>query len=346
MPSSRGGGLSFTLFGFPVTISLSLILLLAFIGANGSTRPASIALWVVVGVFSILLHELGHAVVARLAGSSPIIRLAGLGGVTAYPHTEKTQQRLWALGISLAGPFIGIILGLVAIAFGAPNPFTPTTVSSYGEEAAFLFVFMSLAWGALNLLPILPLDGGQALMNVLPGDTGHRRVLAAKIGIVVGIAVVIGAFMAGQPFAAIVVGLMTYQNVRTIQAGKQAGDLKTLVEQGKFGEARARVDKGEWDPTGLAFLQESAHRAGHFQTSAEVGETALARGYEHWVFPLWAAASWARLGATDRAMALVERAAAMDVPRDRLLATPDLSVLGDLERWQVVVASLPPAPTT
>lgn len=342
MPSSRGGGLQLKVLGFPVTISLSIVLLLAFLGLNLGD-PVAIVLWVAIGVLSILLHELGHAVTARAAGASPEIRLAGLGGVTTYRQSSRTRERGWGLAISLAGPAVGIVLGTVAILLGAPWRGVPRG-GTVVDFAGYVFVFTSMGWGALNLLPIMPLDGGQALAELLPGDPATRRRRATVVGVVVGVAVVGAALVVGQTFAAIIVGLMTWQNVGELRRDRGTAELRQLVVDGRFGEARARLDRGEGQPEDLAVLQRHAHEAGHFQTAAEVGETALARGYEHWTFAFNAACSWARLGADDRAFALLDRAVELGAEDEALRRDGDLDRLRDDPRFGRLLGEDPPPP--
>ncbi|MBW3620947.1 MAG: hypothetical protein KY461_11930 [Actinobacteria bacterium] len=331
-PSRARGGLRFTLFGVPVTISLSVVLLLAFLGFQLGD-PVEIVLWVVIGITSVLLHELGHALAARAAGTAPEIALAGLGGVTTYRPTPRTEGRGWSLVIGLAGPAVGIVLGLVAVALGAPccrvAPGAPPA-----EFALSVFVFVSLVWSVLNLLPILPLDGGQALASLLPGTPSQRQVRAAVVGTVVGAAATVAAFLAGAVFAAVIVALLTWQNVRVWRDAARPSTTTRLADGGDLRAARDALAAGQGGPEVAAEVQRRAFAAGSFQISAEVGEIALERGFGHPVFAYNSACAWAQLGMLDRAAATLERAVELGFDdRDQLRADPHLAPLHDHPAW-------------
>lgn len=341
LPSAHGSGLQFRILGFPVTISASIAVLLAFFGF-GDGGLVAIVTWVVIGILSILLHELGHAVAARAAGASPEIRLAGLGGVTVYRQNERTRGRGWSLLISVAGPAVGIVLGIVALAAGA-SVRVPRG-APLADYAMSVFVFTSLGWGILNLLPMLPLDGGQAMAQLLPGSPVDRRRLAARVSIGVGIAALGLALVYDQPFAAILVGLMTYQNWQSLTADRAHRALRELVDEGRIADARRRLDAGEGDPELLARLQEAAMTAGHHQTAAEVGEIALSRGWEHEVYAVRSAQSWARLGADDRALDLLVRARGLGLDPARVADVPEFQSLRTHPGWGRVTGEVDPPP--
>jgi Zn-dependent protease len=333
LPSRSSSGLKFTLFGVPVTISLSVVLILAFLGIQ-LRDPLRIALWVGIGIGAIILHELGHALVARAAGSAPEITLAGLGGVTTYRATPRARSRGWSLLISVAGPAVGIVLGLGAVAAGAPCCGVMIGGTT-GEFAASVFVFVSIVWGVLNLLPILPLDGGQALEALLPGTPRQRRQRAAVVGIVVGASATAAALVVNLTFGAILAGLLTWQNVRFWQGARPA---TAPPAQGAAGAvdlraARDALAAGQGDPQAAAALQRRAWAEGEFQVAAEVGEIALLRGFHHPAFAHNSACAWAQLGVVDRAVATLERALELGADREQIRRDPDLAPLHGHPAW-------------
>lgn len=124
---------------------------------------------VLLGV-SVLLHELGHCVVA-LRMDIPVrkLRLFLLGGIT---ETSRTPRRPREEGlVALAGPVVSIVLaGLFWIAFVfAP---VPGAVWLLLLECAIA----NLAVAVFNLLPGLPLDGGRILRAGVWAGTGRRSV--------------------------------------------------------------------------------------------------------------------------------------------------------------------------
>jgi stage IV sporulation protein FB len=158
--------LRFRLGPFPVTVHLSFLIVAALLGYywTGGSMLA-FAIWMVVVFVSVLVHELGHAVVARAFGGRPEIALEGFGGVT-FP---RCQQRLSAgkqIALSLAGPLAGLGLGATAWLLGRvlpPEPGSPTYV------VLSLFEWTSVVWAVLNLLPVIPLDGGHVLQALIEG---------------------------------------------------------------------------------------------------------------------------------------------------------------------------------
>ncbi|MBW3657735.1 MAG: hypothetical protein KY457_03790 [Actinobacteria bacterium] len=332
IPSRSAGGLRFTLFGVPVTIGLSVVLLLAFLGFPLGD-PLRVVLWVGIGILSILLHELGHAVAARAAGATPEIALAGLGGATTYRSSTRTESRGWSLAIGLAGPAVGIVLGLAAVALGAPCCGVAVDAAP-GEFALSVFVFVSLVWSVLNLLPILPLDGGQALASLLPGEPRQRQARAAGVGAVVGTVVTVVAVMGRAMFAAIIVGLLTWQNIQTWRAARRPRQDAGPGAPGDLKAARDALAAGHGDETDAAEVQRRAYAEGRYQLAAEVGEIALLRGATAPRFAYDTARAWAQLGMTDRAVATLERAFELGFDdREQLREEPAFGPLHDHPRW-------------
>ena len=99
------------MFGFPVEINLSFLLLLAlvFFGFLGSGGLVSVA-FVLLVFGSVLLHELGHALVARRLGVHVSgIELSFFGG--AAKMTQMPRSANHELAIAAAGPAVSLMLG-------------------------------------------------------------------------------------------------------------------------------------------------------------------------------------------------------------------------------------------
>lgn len=210
-----GRGLRFTLFGFPVRVDLTFLLIAAFLGlGNGDVDLGLMATWVAVLGGSILAHELGHAFAARSLGARPNIVIHGMGGLTSYVP-PRPPTRLQSIGVSLAGPAAGFGLGLVilVVALGAPTP----PVGSLGELALRAAIYINLAWGLANLLPVLPLDGGHILVQLMPGDEAERHRRAAVVSMITAAVGAVVVWMVGLQFAAIlfvVFGASNFAQVR------------------------------------------------------------------------------------------------------------------------------------
>jgi Zn-dependent protease len=137
-------------------------------------------------LLSVLLHEVGHAVVARHYG----IRVRGitlelLGGYTEM-ESDSPHPRA-DLFVSVIGPIVSAVLGVAALAawFALPER---TVVN----QLAFQLAWSNLIVAVFNSLPGLPLDGGRALRAIVWGVTGNRHtgsIVAGWIGRVVAAAV-------------------------------------------------------------------------------------------------------------------------------------------------------------
>ncbi len=171
--------LSFRLGKIPVRILPSFFLMTVFLGM--SVDLPRLAAWVAVVLGSVLLHELGHATMGLSFGLEPRIDLHGMGGTTSWA-TPKDLGPARRIAISVAGPGAGFVVaalvwGLGPIAF----PATPMGRFVYGQ-----LLYVNFGWGILNLLPILPLDGGNVmvqLLNALRRGKGERPARIISIAV-------------------------------------------------------------------------------------------------------------------------------------------------------------------
>lgn len=172
--------LSFRLGKIPVRIQPSFFLVAVFFGLFAQDL-AIVAAWVVIVLVSVLLHELGHATMGLAFGLQPAIDLHGMGGTTSWASSAplSTAKRV---AISLAGPFAGFAVAAVVRYGLGPHLFPPTPLGRFVYEN---LLFVNFVWGVLNLVPMLPLDGGNVLMQLLQSAThGHGERPARIVSIV------------------------------------------------------------------------------------------------------------------------------------------------------------------
>ena len=113
-----------------------------------------------------LLHELGHAVAARSAGADAAISLDFMAGYTSFrPRRPISKPRL-AL-ISVSGPAIQIVISLAVLAAMGVNPVSYDSVRQ--SDATLAIWWAGPVIGLLNLIPVLPLDGGHLAQIGLEG---------------------------------------------------------------------------------------------------------------------------------------------------------------------------------
>lgn len=193
---SEGWALHLHLGDVPVRIELGFFLVAALLGASLGTVKG-VAVWVTVVFVSVLVHELGHAVAMRLSGVSSRIVLHGMGGLTIPAGAIRSRSK--RIGVDLAGPLSGLFL------LGVPAVWLSRTLESpsYDVELVLLsVVWVNVAWSLVNLLPILPLDGGNVTKEVLDVITGEQGEVPARVvSIVVAGAAGLLALRSGMLFA-------------------------------------------------------------------------------------------------------------------------------------------------
>jgi Zn-dependent protease len=206
-----------TLFGFPIKVNLSFLLLLAAVFFwMGGAQGLVIAL---ITAGSVLLHELGHALVARRLGVPVVgIELHFFGGaaqMNGMPRTPNDEILVAGAGPAVSFALAGIGYGSAAIT-GAP--------------VLALFAVINLVLGAFNLLPAFPSDGGRILRAWL----ARRRGLVAATDLAVRVGRWVCLTMA-----------LTGLFVGSFQLVLVAGVLWMMGGSERLA-ARVRGDQGDW----------------------------------------------------------------------------------------------------
>lgn len=192
------------ILGVPVYVSPSwfLVAVLVTVMFEGQvhdvvSRPLSYLVAFTYAVLlygSVFVHELSHAVTARIFGL-PVrsVTLHVLGGETAIEREAPTPGREFL--IAFAGPLTNLVLAGLGLLAHAVLPLPDVAVLLI--EA---LTFANLLVGLFNLLPGLPLDGGRLVRAAVWKATGHSRsgaIIAGWVGRGVAIACLIaGAYLA------------------------------------------------------------------------------------------------------------------------------------------------------
>lgn len=214
--------MTFQLFGFPITIKNSFLGVIAMLGfVSFQDRFDLIAAFVVIAVVSVLIHEFGHAFAARSQGTqgTPTISLEGMAGLTRY-RLAAQPSRMQSIFISFAGPLAGIVLGLVVLGVHQSGLIEMT---NFNQTLFNIGFFTTFGWSAFNLLPIVPLDGGHIMTDMIPGSISERSRRAAMVSI--AIAIIAGGLLywqLGLLFAPLILGGMAFQNFQMLQASSRA----------------------------------------------------------------------------------------------------------------------------
>ncbi len=223
----------FRLFGIPVRIAGSFALVAVMGLTAGSVEIALV--WVAVVFVTTLVHELGHAFAFKYYGRESSITLWGLGGLTQGHGAPLSRAR--SIVVSLAGPLTEIVL------VGLPALYLARTVETTSDTTALaldLFVWVGIGWAIVNLLPVLPLDGGRVLANVLEGLYGIKGARAARwIGTAIAGGAAAFAALQGFVFAAIFGLYFIAQNRNDLQT------LRDAPEAERLGEGHDLLDGGD-----------------------------------------------------------------------------------------------------
>jgi len=164
------------LFGIEIRIHLTFLFLLVFVWTTESaaqdTTAALRGLGLVGIIFgSVILHELGHALVARKAGiPAKGIILLPIGGVTILDESrvDADPTLTWKrdVRISMTGPLVNLVIaGLSALLLAAlmPNLSLLGRPLIHSSNLLRSLVWANIYLGLFNLLPAYPMDGGRVL---------------------------------------------------------------------------------------------------------------------------------------------------------------------------------------
>jgi len=164
------------LFGVELRVHLTFFFLLLFVwlteSARGSTNAGRGLALVGIVFASVVLHELGHALVSRRAGiPAKAIILLPIGGVTLFDeaqHPLGPAMLNWKrdVRIALAGPLVNLLLAAVAggvLLAEFPQVHLWAQPYVYSSNLPRSLVWCNLGLALFNLLPAYPLDGGRIL---------------------------------------------------------------------------------------------------------------------------------------------------------------------------------------
>jgi Zn-dependent protease len=147
----------FRVGSIPVDVQPSFFLACAFLAMRRSLTD--IAIWVAVCFVSVLIHELGHALAIARFGGEPSVLLYQGGGLT-FGDQSDTPWR--SIAVSVAGPAAGFLLAGVVFLLARSHP-----PQGLAQQVHADLIYANVWWGLFNLLPMLPLDGGNAFESLL-----------------------------------------------------------------------------------------------------------------------------------------------------------------------------------
>lgn len=185
------------IFGAEMRIHLTFLFLVLFVllpTMTPNTKETTEQALLLAGIIfaSVLVHEIGHAILASLRGVPlRVVMLLPIGGVHLRETTENPKgpsPRDETL-VALAGPFTSfLVAGIAAIFMAGLHPDVHLLQAPYVDPAIALksLVWINVFLGLLNLVPAYPLDGGQVLRSILASERGSNFRSATRRSVMMG----------------------------------------------------------------------------------------------------------------------------------------------------------------
>jgi Zn-dependent protease len=351
--------------GVPVRVDWSFWLLAVLLG-YGARQGWLLVAWVAIVLVSILVHELGHAFTMRAFQQQPHVMLYAFGGVTF--GSAPTRSRSESIIISLAGPISALVLLGIPAYLLRDGAWAMETYNRY--VIIHDIAWVNILWSVLNLMPVLPLDGG----NIAAALVGQYR--ARLVSVVVAGGAGLLFLSTGNEFGAIYAALFFVMNFAALSNQRQpaasigaprpitiadvgrptSDDVPSLAQPfldnssgppdlaaaaavahaGKVMPVAARLlQSGPDGPRATATLQSHLHLAGFYSDAAAVAQMLYTDGRTGRIQPAFdAATALARAGDPQNAMAWLNRAIDEGFDVGTLLdGEPDLASLRSLPSW-------------
>ena len=252
--------LRFRLGSIPILVEPGFWLFSAVLGWNGLGVNA-VLVWVACVFAAVLCHELGHALAARSFGGQPEVTLYAMGGIT-FPRTPEGIGRRAHVIISLAGPIAGFLLGGVVFAgalllmthagtplaarIGEVWTLVASAPETLGARAIKNLLWINIGWGAVNLVPVLPLDGGN-VARMLLGDEETGWLRALTLSVVVGPVLAVASYLTGMTWAAMLFGLFSISAVRQLMEGRSRRADRLAGFDEKLKQATAAIEENDYE---------------------------------------------------------------------------------------------------
>jgi Zn-dependent protease len=226
----------------PLKVSPAFFLTAGLIGFLNSYNFFETIVWIGIIFVSVLFHELGHALAARGFGQHPRIELTPFGGLTIPYGKELSPPKEFV--VILMGPLFGFAI-FVGASILLQFPYGDLFLRGVLEK----FRYVNLFWTFVNLLPILPLDGGQLVRVTLNWIFGAKSLKASLYvsfffaALFSVAAFLIGLFLIGGIF--LLFAFQSIDGLRRVQNFSASDDRKENRDELK--ESEKMIGLGHYD---------------------------------------------------------------------------------------------------
>jgi Zn-dependent protease len=232
----------FRLFGVPVRVEPLFLVIAALMGYQLEPLWRAFS-WVLIVFINVLVHEMGHAMMFKVARQRSAVVLHAFGGFTVPLDGGRAKMsKSMSIAVSLSGVAAQLLFLYLPARILKDSTWGLNQLAGWqGGKWEFnwwIFLmdvqFVSLWWSVFNILPIRPLDGGHVAEELVGFD------LACKLSI--GAAAFAALFAAANDmiFVALFMGLFAFLNFRDMKAGHSEGafDIEAPQAQPSGGGAR------------------------------------------------------------------------------------------------------------
>jgi stage IV sporulation protein FB len=228
------------MFKIPLNVSPFFWLFALLIGWLNSKEPAQIVIWVFIIFISILVHEMGHALFGLLFKQKVRIEIAPFGGVTMREGPKLTLGKEFL--VVLAGPVFGFSLFLLGF-FTLPHIKDQTSLLYFSLN---ILMLVNLLWTLLNLVPVIPLDGGHLLRIVLEKLFGFKGVKGVHwVSFILAVLLTMLSFAFGQIFIGILFFMLAFSSYRLLKnVNQMTVEDQDFSLQEQFEEAEKKLIMG------------------------------------------------------------------------------------------------------
>ncbi|MCL2326457.1 MAG: M50 family metallopeptidase [Proteobacteria bacterium] len=272
---------AFHLFSFKgIAVSMQpFFLVLIVVLTIGLGDLMSSLIFAACAIIGLLVHEFGHALVARRYGLNPDIVLTAFGGVTRFALSPNARQ---GFRITLAGPLSG--LALAGVSYGAFLLVQMTMGAGFLPahpplNTFFRFmIWVNLVWSIFNLIPVMPMDGGKLMAGILAKFLKPARAARAGgvVSIVFSVLLLLYALYSGSMFMIVITGYLLMLNVGMLREIFSSPDRKRDAQKNL--QAERIYERGLVAARGHRW--EELELLGHQMKQAAVSPDQLGRAYE------------------------------------------------------------------
>ena len=213
-------------WGIPIKVHISLLLIVfMFMFRHGFWLGIAAELGL---ALSIVMHELGHSLVAMKYGCRVReITLMCIGG--AAQMEEMPRRPLAEFLMALAGPAVSFVIGFTILFVPGPWQLLPGVRSMGGYNVIEYVGLINLVLLVFNLIPAFPMDGGRVLRALLTPKLGRLRAtgVAVRVGKIIAVLFGIYGWRSGNWFLVFIaffiyaVGGVEYRMVQMQEGGNR-----------------------------------------------------------------------------------------------------------------------------